>query len=526
MGIYAFILCIAAIVMLTFKKLGQPLVLGYLVAGFLLSPNMDYMSVIGFSHNHFVEVEEIGKIGVTVIMFCLGLEFSFKKLGTMGISPFLTAFIIIFCMISTGYFLGYALGWSQMDCVFLGGMLSMSSTAIIYKSFNELGLSRKAFTSKVMSVLILEDIIGIVLLVLLSATAHGVEDPQEILGTVLHLAMFVVISLVLGLIILPWFLRKTRSIMNEEMMLIFSMALMFSLSWCSQKLGFSEAFGAFIMGSILAETHESHKIEHCIAPIKNYLGAIFFISVGMLVDARIIAEYWQPTLFLVLAIIIGQMIFGTIGFGVGRMSLKDAMQSGFSMGQIGELSFIIAGVGVAVIGPDGNPVISKFLYPVIVAVSVITTFFTPYMIRAALPAYELAEKIVPHKFIKFMEKRADRKHSKAYKPRTVIGDFAVNLFKNAKIQTGNLPTFCGTDITSSLVVINEKDIFDGKTTAEVNSIEEIPFIAMAVAPTGNNTWVDLEPDHVFKAGEKVWVTEKTKFSKDALLGNSNAKPAQ
>ncbi|MCF0187754.1 MAG: cation:proton antiporter, partial [Bacteroidaceae bacterium] len=294
MDIYVLVLSVAAIVMLSFKKLGQPLVLGYLVAGFLVSPHMDYMQVLGITPVIEREIEDTGQIGVMVIMFCLGLEFSFKKLGSMGKAPFVTSFVAILAMMLLGYFVGMAMGFGEMDCIFLGGMLSMSSTAIIYKAFDELGLSSKSFTSRVMSVLILEDILGVVLLVLLGAIGRGVDDMGEIMGTVIGLAEFVGISLVVGLVFIPWFMRKIRNISNPEVLLMLSIAFMLLLAKTSAYLGFSTALGAFIMGSILSETYEAHKIEHSIQPIKNYLGAVFFVSVGMLVDVQTVVEYWVP----------------------------------------------------------------------------------------------------------------------------------------------------------------------------------------------------------------------------------------
>ena len=518
MDISVFILIVAALVIILFKKLGQPIVLGYLVAGFLVSPHMGYMETLGITPEIEHDIEAAGKIGVAIIMFCLGLEFSFKKLGQMGAAPFIISGLIVFFMIALGHTVGYMLGWSEMDCIFLGGMLSLSSTAIIYKAFDELGLSGQPYTSKVMSVLILEDIIGVVLLVLLSAKARGVADMSEIMATVVNLGAFVAISLALGLLIVPWFLRMIRPICNSEMLLIVSCALMFGMAWLSQVLGFSEAFGAFIMGSILSETFEAHRIERTVMPLKNYLGAIFFVSVGMLVDVSVLASCWVEIVIFVLTIIIGQMVFGTLSFAIGGQSLRDSFRSGFAMSQIGEFSFIIAGAGVAIKdAATGNPVISENLYPLIVAVSVITTFFTPYMIRAAEPCYNIFAKLVPQTFIEKMEERAKRKGAtkKQGGKSSHIGKFANKFFVHAKQQTGNLPRFAGNDITVSEVIVTPDDLFDGSTIKEINSIETNPLRVIAFYNSkGEEMWVNDDAknlNHVVNAGDKMWCISREDF---------------
>ncbi|MCF0182009.1 MAG: cation:proton antiporter [Muribaculaceae bacterium] len=519
MEIEVLILIVAAIVMITFKRLGQPLVLGYLVAGFLVSPNMPYMQQLGLTPAMNHEIKEVGEMGVIVIMFCLGLEFSFKKLGRMGAAPFITAGVVILSMITLGFFMGNLMGWAEMDCIFLGGMLSMSSTAIIYKAFDELKLSGKGFTSQVMSVLILEDIIGVVLLVMLSAKAKGASDISEIIGTIVGLLEFLGVSLILGLIILPWFLRKIRKIYNEEMLLIISCALMVGLAALSQKLGFSTAFGAFIMGSILAETQESHKIEHCVMPLKNYLGAIFFVSVGMMVDSQILVNDWGKILILVLTIILGQMVFGTIAYALGGMKMKDAFRSGFSMTQIGEFSFIIAGVGVAC------SAINDTLYPVIVAVSVITTFTTPYMMRAAEPAYNLFAKLVPASFIEKLDNRGSNTTKKERKGQSFFGRLFNKLYDHAKMQTGNLPRHCGNELTASQLIVAEGDLFDGKTLASIKDLQENPYEVIGYCePDNEYSWIDITVDHVFTPGERIWTVEKKHFADYQPYLDSTAQP--
>ena len=382
----ALMLIVAGVVTLLFKRLKQPLVLGYIVAGFLVSPHMPYTTSVADTENIHLWAD----IGVMFLLFSLGLDFSFKKILKMGVSPFISTMAIIFSMSMLGVLTGHAFGWSKMDCIFLGGMLAMSSTTIIYKAFDDLGLRQQQFAGLVMSVLILEDILAIVMMVMLSAIASGNNpDGGQMLGSVVKIGFFLVLWLVVGIFAIPIFLRRVRRLINNEVLLIVSLGLCCAMSVASTKVGFSSAFGAFIMGSILAETVEAEKIEKLVEPVKNLFGAIFFVSVGMLVDPQIIVSYAWPIVTLVLTILIGQATLGSFAFMLSGESLKSAMRCGFSMAQIGEFSFIIASLGLSL------GVISDFLYPVVVAVSVITTFLTPYMIRLATPAYSALERRLP-----------------------------------------------------------------------------------------------------------------------------------
>ena len=386
----ALILMVAGIVTLIFKRLKQPLVLGYIVAGFLVSPHMPYtMSVMDEG-----DIKTWADIGVIFTLFSLGLDFSFKKIVKMGASPVIATMVIVFCMMMLGISVGHGFGWSRMDCIFLGGMLAMSSTTIIYKAFDDMGLRQQKFASMVMSVLILEDILAIVMMVMLSAIAGGSSpDGEKMLGSVVKIGFFLVVWFIVGIFVVPLFLRKTRKLINNETLLIVALGMCCGMAVLSTKVGFSSAFGAFVMGSILAETVEAEKIIKLVEPVKNLFGAIFFVSVGMLVDPKILVDYALPILALVGTILVGQAILGTFGFMLGGESLKSAMRCGFSMAQIGEFSFIIASLGLSL------GVISKFLYPVVVAVSVITTFLTPYMIRLATPTYQALERHLPAKVI-------------------------------------------------------------------------------------------------------------------------------
>ena len=385
----ALILIVAGVVTLIFKKLKQPLVLGYIVAGFLVSPNMPYTASVADMEN----VHLWADIGVMFLLFSLGLDFSFKKILKMGASPVISTCTIIFCMSMLGFSVGRLFGWEQMDCIFLGGMLAMSSTTIIYKAFDDLGLRQQQFAGLVMSVLILEDILAIVMMVMLSAIAQGNLEGGQMVESIMRIVFFLILWLVVGIFAIPLFLRRVRSLINAEVLLVVSLGLCCAMAVFSSKVGFSSAFGAFIMGSILAETVEAERIEKLVEPVKNLFGAIFFVSVGMLVDPKILVEYAIPIMLLVLTILIGQSVFGTFSFMLAGESLKSAMRCGFSMAQIGEFSFIIASLGLSL------GVISDFLYPVVVAVSVTTTFLTPYMIRLATPVYNHLEHRLPNKLI-------------------------------------------------------------------------------------------------------------------------------
>ena len=404
----ALILLIAAIVSLLFKWLKQPVVLGYIVAGFIAGPHFAYTPSVQDVGN----IDIWAQIGVIILLFTLGLEFSFKKILKMGAAPVIAALTIIFCMMFLGTAVGHLFGWKSMDCIYLGGMLAMSSTTIIYKAFQDLGMLQKKFAGVVLSVLILEDILAIVLMVMLStlAVSHNIEGEELVTG-LLRLGFFLVLWFVVGLYLIPIFLRKNRRFLNSETLLIVSLALCFLMAVVAVESGFSAAFGAFVVGSILAETVEAERIEKLVSPVKDLFGAIFFVSVGMLVDPEILVEYAWPIVALTLTIILGQAVFGTLGFVLAGQPLKEAMQCGFSMSQIGEFAFIIASLGMSL------GVTSHYLYPIVVAVSVVTTFTTPYMLKAATPAYTWLCRILPHGWVAWLER---------YTPGTIVQSHSGN----------------------------------------------------------------------------------------------------
>ena len=393
----ALILICAGVMTLIFKKLKQPLVLGYIVAGFIASPHLSITpSVIDTASIH-----TWSDIGVIFLLFALGLEFSFKKIVKVGGPAVIAALTIIFGMIFLGFTVGSSFGWSKMDALFLGGMISMSSTTIIYKAFEDLGIAKKQFAGLVMSILILEDILAVVLMVVLSTVAVSNNfEGKELLFSVGKLAFFLILWILVGIYLIPLLLRWAKKLMNDETLLVVALGLCFGMVVVAAKTGFSAAFGAFIMGSILAETIEAEHIEHLVKPVKDLFGAIFFVSVGMMVDPALIGQYWLPIVVITLTVIIGQLLFATVGVLLSGQNLKTAMQCGFSLTQIGEFAFIIATLGVS-LGVTGS-----FLYPIVVAVSVITIFLTPYMIRLAEPAYGFVYKHLPGRFRTFLDNYA------------------------------------------------------------------------------------------------------------------------
>ena len=333
------------------------------------------------------------------MLLALGLELSFKKIVKVGGPAIIAACTIIFCMILVGVAVGTSFGWKRMDCIFLGGMIAMSSTTIIYKAFDDLGILKKQFTGLVLSVLILEDILAIVLMVMLSTMAVSNNfEGTEMLESVAKLLFFLILWFVVGIYLIPELLKRCRKLMSDETMLIVSLGLCFGMVVIAAHTGFSAAFGAFIMGSILAETLEAEHIEQLVKPVKDLFGAIFFVSVGMMVDPGMIVEYAIPILVITLAVIVGQSLFGTLGVLLSGQPLKTAMQCGFSLTQIGEFAFIIASLGVSL------NVTSHFLYPIVVAVSVITTFLTPYMIRLAEPASNFVDAHMPKRWKGFLDR--------------------------------------------------------------------------------------------------------------------------
>ncbi|MEO5649319.1 MAG: cation:proton antiporter [Ginsengibacter sp.] len=390
-GDLALILIAAAITTLLFRRIKQPLVLGYIIAGFLVSPHLSLTPTVVDTAN----VKTLAEIGVIFLLFSLGLEFSFKKLMRVGGTSSITAFVEIIFITITGYLLGRWMGWSTMDSLFLGGMLASSSTTIIIKAFDELGIKTKQYARIVFGVLVVEDIVVILLMVLLSTVAVTKEfEGVEMLFTVAKLLFFLALWFIAGIFLLPTLLRRAKNLLDEETLLILSIGLCLGMVVVATQAGFSAELGAFIMGSILAETTKAEKIEHILKPVKDLFGAIFFVSVGMLIDPQTIIEYRWPVLWVTLLTLFGKLFSTTLGALLSGQPLKQSVQVGMSMAQIGEFAFIVATLGLTL------GVISDFLFPVAVGASAITTFTTPYMIKFSPKLYDFIERKLPVKWVK------------------------------------------------------------------------------------------------------------------------------
>ncbi len=384
-GDLAWILLLGAVVTLLFKKMKQPVVLGYILAGFLASPKFTYLPSISNLEN----IEFWADLGIVVLMFTLGLEFSFKKLMNSGSSAVITALIIITGMTFAGFGVGKILQLNSINCIFLGGMISMSSTTIILKTLTDLGMRQKKFASLVLAVLIIEDLFAVLMLVLLSSLAMGNVEGMDLLFSVGKLLFFLIIWFLVGVYVLPTFFTKVKDFLNNETLLVVAMGLCFSMAVFSVICGFSLELGAFVMGSILAGTMVAERMEKVVQPVKDLFGAVFFISVGMMVDPAVLVSYWWEILLLAVVVICGMIFFGTLGMLVTGQTLRVAIESGFTLTQVGEFSFIIASLGMSL------GVLQESIYPIIVAVSVITIFTTPYFVKLSQPAYQFAESHLP-----------------------------------------------------------------------------------------------------------------------------------
>lgn len=386
----ALILISAGVFTIISKALKQPLILGYILAGFLVGPHMGLFPTVTST----AEVSEWSEIGIIFLLFALGLEFSFKKLLKVGSSALITAMTQCVGMFILGFMVGEAIGWSNMESIFLGGMLSMSSTTIIIKAYDDLGLKDKPFAPLVFGALVFEDLIAVVLMVLLSTLAVSNKFAGgEMLMGLIKLVFFLILWFLVGIYLIPTLLKRAQKYLNDEILLLVSIGLCFVMVTLATLAGFSAALGAFVMGSILAETLESEHIMQLVKGIKDMFGAIFFVSVGMMVDPNVIAEYWGTILVLTITVMVGILFFSTSGAVLAGQGLDNAVHAGFSLAQLGEFSFIIAGLGVSL------GVMRDFIYPVIITVSVITTFTTPYMIKAGTPAFHFLLKKLPSQFV-------------------------------------------------------------------------------------------------------------------------------
>ena len=418
----ALIMAASAVVTIIFRKLKQPAVLGYIVAGFLISPNFEYLPTVVDQ----ADISTWGDIGVIFLMFGLGLVFSFKKLGQVGGSAFTVAVTVMALMILVGAGVGALMGWSKMDCIFLGGMISMSSTMIILKSFEEYDLIRERFAQMVLGALVIEDIGGIFMIVILATISvgknvSGVLMVQQIIIMLVYLVAWILI----GIYLIPTILKKVTGLLNDELILIVATALCLVMVVIGNLIGFSSALGAFLAGSILAGTIQSDRIRYLVKPVKDLFGSIFFVSVGMLIVPHMLAEYIVPIIIISVVVILGQMTCSVLGILLSGQSLHTAIRGGFSMVQIGEFSFIVATMGMSL------GVISDHLYPIIVCVSVITAFLTPLFIKNAEKAYKFIDKRLPDK-----AKKALRRNTSENQTRDSVDNDWNQYIKRVCVRTG------------------------------------------------------------------------------------------
>ena len=393
----ALILVTAGVTTVLFKWLKQPLVLGYIIAGFLIGPYFTWFPIV----NDHASVELWSEIGMVFLLFAIGLEFSFKKLKKVGGTVGVTALTELISMCIIGFFLGKILGWTQMDSIFLGCMLAMSSTTIIAKAFEDLKLTREKFTQGVIGVLVVEDLAAILMMVILSTLAVSTAfDGMELVLSVVKLVFFLLIFYIGGIFLIPSFLKLIRRFMSEETLTVVAVGLCFFMVWLATKFGFSSALGAFLMGSILAETLEAEMVHKLTKPIKDLFGAVFFVSVGMMVNPSILVQYWWQILVITVVVIVLKSLSSGVGMLLAGNNLKDSVRAGVCFGQIGEFSFIIATVGMSF------GVIDDFLYPIIVSVSIITTFITPYAIKSGIPLFNWIDKKIPAQWKEKMENKS------------------------------------------------------------------------------------------------------------------------
>lgn len=454
----AVILVSAGLFTIISKALKQPLILGYIIAGFIIGP---HLSLIPFSISEET-VHEWSDIGIIFLMFGLGLEFSFKKLLKVGSSALVSAGSKFLGVFVIGFIAGQAMGWSTMESVFLGGLLSMSSTMVVLKSYDDMGLKKKPYAGMVFGTLVVEDLIAILLMVLLSTMAVSNKfEGKEMLFNLAKLAFFLILWFLVGIYVIPTLFKKAHKYLNNEILLIVSIGLCFGMVALAEGVGFSSALGAFVIGSILAETIESEHIEHLVSPIKDLFGAIFFVSVGMMVAPDVIAAHWKTILIITAIVMFTHIVFVSAGILMTGKGLKNAVHAGFSLAQLGEFGFIIAGVGVSL------GVMRDFIYPVIIAVSVVTTFTTPYMIKLATPAYKILGRVLPAGWVARMdqqntganatvaEKSEWRKLLSAYFIRIVLyGVILIAIFIGSKLYLNDLIKMVVPDISERLLNIS------------------------------------------------------------------------
>ena len=382
----AVIMLVAGVVTILFQRFKQPVVLGYIVAGFIIGPHTPPFGVI---HDEET-IKTLAELGVIFLMFCLGLEFSLRKLFKVGATAFIAAFMEITLMIWIGYEIGRWFDWNTMDSLFLGAILAISSTTIIVKALNDLKMKNERFAQLIFGVLIVEDILGIGIIALLSSIAvSGSVSPEEVFSTVGKLSLFMIVALVIGILLVPRVLAYVARFESNEMLLITVLGLCFGFCLLVVKLEYSMVLGAFLIGAIMAESRQLLKIERLIEPVRDLFSAIFFVAIGLMLDPAILLEYALPIVVITVAVVLGKMLSCGLGAFIAGNDGRTSLRVGMGLSQIGEFSFIIAALGMTL------QVTSSFLYPVAVAVSVLTTLMTPYLIRAADPLSLKLAQVVP-----------------------------------------------------------------------------------------------------------------------------------
>jgi CPA2 family monovalent cation:H+ antiporter-2 len=384
----AVIMLVAGVVTILFHRFKQPVVLGYIVAGFIIGP---HTPPFGLIHDEQT-IKTLAELGVIFLMFCLGLEFSLRKLFKVGATAFIAAFMEITLMIWIGYEIGRWFDWNTMDALFLGAILAISSTTIIVKALNDLKMKNERFAQLIFGVLIVEDILGIGIIALLSSIAvSGSVSPEEVFSTVGKLSLFMIVALVIGILLVPRVLAYVARFESNEMLLITVLGLCFGFCLLVVKLEYSMVLGAFLIGAIMAESRQLLKIERLIEPVRDLFSAIFFVAIGLMLDPAILWEYALPIVVITCAVVLGKMLSCGLGAFIAGNDGRTSLRVGMGLSQIGEFSFIIAALGMTL------QVTSSFLYPVAVAVSVLTTLMTPYLIRAADPLSLKLAQIMPNR---------------------------------------------------------------------------------------------------------------------------------
>ena len=474
----ALILVLGAVATVVFKMLKQPVVLGYIVAGFLASPHFTLLPSVAGEAN----IEFWAQIGIIVLLFSLGLEFSFKKLIDVGGSAILTALIIVLGMMSLGFVVGKYLGYGLVNSLFLGGMISMSSTTIILKALTDLNMRQRRFVPMTFAVLIVEDLFAVVMMVILSSIAlNNSVKGEEMVGSILKLSFFLIMWFTVGIFMIPTLFKRFKRYISDEQMLIIAVGLCFAMVLFSINSGFSAALGAFVMGSILAGTIEAERIERLISPVKDLFGAVFFISVGMMVNPTVMTQHWSVIALLAAVVIVGMIVFGTFGMLATGQPLKLAMESGFSLTQIGEFSFIIATLGT------GLGVLDKSIYPIIVAVSVVTTFTTPFFIKQAVPCYNLVYKLLPKSWTRLLNgysRNASESESSETVSlwKTIVSRYVIRLIIYSVVISA-LVVLCRTYLMPLILKLLGDNAWGRLASVTVSLVIVGPFIASIILPS-------------------------------------------